>query len=72
MTDMEKKAEDILEDYANSYSRVDLETLAKFLNQIKFEAIKEFAERICKDRVSNDPVVIAVKVELAEMTEVQE
>ena len=31
------------------------------------EAIKEFAERLCKDRVSNDPVVIAVKVELKEM-----
>lgn len=32
--------------------------------QIKAEAVKEFAERLCKDRVSNDPVVIAVKVEL--------
>lgn len=31
---------------------------------IKSEAFKEFAERLCKDRVSNDPVVIAVKVEL--------
>ena len=33
------------------------------------EAIKEFAERLCKDRVSNDPVVIAVRVELKELTE---
>lgn len=31
------------------------------------EAIKEFAERLCKDRASNDPIVIAVKVELEEM-----
>ena len=31
------------------------------------DAIKEFAERLCDDRVSNDPVVIAVKCELKEM-----
>ena len=30
----------------------------------KVEAIKEFAERLCEGRVSNDPVVIAVKAEL--------
>lgn len=34
---------------------------------IQSEAIKEFAERLCKGRVSNDPVVIAVQVELEEM-----
>ena len=28
------------------------------------EGVKEFAERLCEDRVSNDPVVIAVKTEL--------
>lgn len=33
----------------------------------KTAAVKEFAERLCADRVSNDPVVIAVKVELKEM-----
>ena len=43
MVDMKKKATDILEDYSNSYSQVDLETLTKFLEQIKSEAIKEFA-----------------------------
>lgn len=37
--------------------------------KIRHEAIKEFSERLCKDRVLNDPVVIAVKVELKEMTE---
>jgi len=33
----------------------------------KSEAIKDFAERLCKGRVSNDPVVIAVRAELKEM-----
>lgn len=36
-------------------------------NKLRAEAVKEFAERLCEDRVSNDPVVIAVKVELKEM-----
>ena len=44
--------------------------LAKGIKQIKSEAIKEFAERLCEGRVSNDPVVIAVKTEL-KMTEVK-
>ena len=51
---------------------------------IRLRAIKEFAERICNGRVSNDPVVIAVRAELVviaartelecmkEMTEVEE
>lgn len=34
---------------------------------VRAEAVKEFAERLCDGRVSNDPVVIAVKVELKEM-----
>ena len=33
----------------------------------KSEAIKEFAERLCKGRGKNDPVVIAVKSELKRM-----
>ncbi len=37
------------------------------LGSIYSEAVKEFAERLCEDRVSNDPVVIAVKAELKEM-----
>ena len=40
------------------------ETLQRYISTAKAEAVKEFAERLCKDRVSNDPVVIAVKVEL--------
>ena len=39
------------------------------MKRLKSEAYREFAERLCKDRVSNDPVVIAVKVELKELTE---
>lgn len=39
-----------------------------YIIEAKSEAIKEFAERLCEDRVSNDPVVIAVKAELKEMT----
>lgn len=41
--------------------------LHKDLFKAKSEARKEFAERLCEGRVGNDPVVIAVKVELAEM-----
>jgi hypothetical protein len=33
--------------------------------------VREFAERLCEDRVSNDPVVIAVKVELKELIDKQ-
>ena len=40
------------------------ETLQRYISTAKDEAVKEFAERLCKDRISNDPVVIAVKVEL--------
>ena len=35
----------------------------------KSEAIKEFAEELCEGRVSNDPVVIAVRCAVKEMTE---
>lgn len=31
------------------------------------KAVKDFADRLCQDKVSNDPVVIAVKCELEEM-----
>ena len=33
---------------------------------VKSQAAKEFAERLCEGRLSNDPVVIAAKVELDE------
>ena len=35
--------------------------------RVKSQAYDEFAERLCEDRVSNDPVVIAVKTELKMM-----
>lgn len=38
--------------------------------EIKAETIKEFAKKLCENRVANDPVVIAVNVELKQMTEV--
>lgn len=41
--------------------------IGKLYSEIKSEARKEFAERLCEGRVSNDPVVIAVKVELEMM-----
>ena len=50
---------------------VDKEELLKALkydreqyNKGYMDGVKEFAERLCEGRVSNDPVVIAVKVEL--------
>lgn len=47
------------------------------VDEIKSEAIKDFTENVCKGRVGNDPVVIAVKAELdymlgVELEEVQE
>lgn len=47
-------------------------TICKLQMQIiraKAEAFKEFAERLCDGRVSNDPVVIAVDTLIMEMTE---
>lgn len=41
-----------------------LEEYNNFRRTIKTEAIKEFADNLCEGRVSNDPVVIAVKTEL--------
>jgi DNA repair exonuclease SbcCD ATPase subunit len=48
-----------------------LKVMKENISQTKSEAIKEFAERLCEGRVSNDPVVIAVKAEL-KLTEVSE
>lgn len=44
--------------------REERNRLLQKLQQAKSEAIKEFAERLCKRRVENDPVVIATKAEL--------
>ena len=40
-----------------------------YVSIVKTEAIKELADRLCDGRVSNDPVVIAVKCTVKEMTE---
>lgn len=42
---------------------------ADFIARHKSQAIKEFAERVCEGRISNDPVVIAVRCAVKEMTE---
>ena len=51
MIDTKQRAKYILEEYANCYSQVDLEQLAKYLDEIKSEAYKEFAEKI-EERIS--------------------
>ena len=43
-----------------------LDDWSSAIQKAKTEAVKEFAERLCEGRVSNDPVVIAVKVALKE------
>ena len=48
MIDNKQKAKYILEEYANCYSQVDLEELAKYLDKIKAEAYKEFGENLEK------------------------
>jgi hypothetical protein len=48
MIDTKQKAKDILEEYANFYSQVDLEQLTEHLDTIRAEAIKEFAVRLKK------------------------
>ena len=69
MVNMKKKATDILEDYSNYYSQVDLEKLTKFLEQIKSEAIKEFAHFII-DKSKNGVIYISDIPDLVkEMTE---
>ncbi len=42
---------------------------ARMANKHYADGIKAFAERLCEGRVSNDPVVIAAKCLLKEMTE---
>lgn len=42
---------------------------AALVEMTRAEAIKKFAEMVCEGRVSNDPVVIAVRCAVKEMTE---
>ena len=46
MIDTKQMAKHIFEEYADCYSEVDIKNLAKYLDGIKAEAIKEFAERL--------------------------
>lgn len=71
-----QKAEiDILRNSLHVSSQ-NFENMARAMPSIakatRIEAIKVFAEYLCDGRVSNDPVVIAVKCAVKEMTEEKE
>jgi hypothetical protein len=76
-----EKKDRILESYALQYgTAVDKERIIKaeleklhpyklHYGNLKTEIVHEFADRVCADRVCNDPVVIAVRCMEKEMTE---
>ena len=81
-TDQRHCKDDLMQNALNLINRLQAEN--KRLKQIfegmavampniakaeRHEAYKEFAERLCEDRVANDPVVIAAKCLLKELTE---
>lgn len=51
MIDTKQRAKQILEEYANCYSEVNVKQLAECLNQIKAEAYKECIEKV-KEEIS--------------------
>lgn len=63
---LERENERLAEDWSNVTIEKDLlfDEAKALIEKAKAEAVKEFAGRLCEGRVSNDPVVIAVKVEL--------
>lgn len=68
----EQKAEieELKEDnFIKSQKRANIFEITNAYERGRAEAITEFEERLCEDRVSNDPVVIAVKTELKMMKE---
>lgn len=62
----ERAAKDLFVDCTRQLeeTKAEIERLLQKLQQAKSEAIKDFAERLCKGRTENDFVVIAVKAEL--------
>ena len=54
--------------YDNGEGQQILRMSADEFEKAKAEAVKSFAKRLCEGRVSNDPVAIAVQVELKEVT----
>lgn len=56
-----------LENRVLSQKRMNFFERLEIVQETRAEAVKEFAERLCEDRLPNDPVVIAVKCELKEM-----
>ena len=71
-----KKTEIEIDDFCRRLCRMRMlngsaiasyQDLQNYIQEEKSKAVKEFAERLCGGRLSNDPVVIAVKCELKEM-----
>lgn len=46
--------------------KIEKDELIKAFRESQVANLKAFVNSLCKDRVSNDPVVIAVKIELKE------
>lgn len=51
----------------NGNAIASYEDLQNYIQQEKSEAVKEFAEKLCDGKVSNDKTVIEAKVLLKEM-----
>lgn len=69
-----KRALDLIKRLQEEIERLKKENnqfadIGKMYSEIKSKAIKEFAEWVCEGRVANDPVVIAVRCAVKEMTE---
>ena len=62
MIDTKQRAKYILEEYANCYSQVDLEQIAKYLDEIKAKAYKEFAEEIFELFPNDKPNTVISRV----------
>ena len=59
-----KKNETLLEEIEKL--KIEKDELIKVFRESQVANLKAFVNSLCKDRVSNDPVVIAVQVELKE------
>ncbi len=65
------KANEIINLQNAEIERLEIEVVI-YSKKNYIKAIKDFAERLCEDRVPNDPVVIAVKTEMKFMIGEQE
>ena len=69
LDNMTKTAKQIKQEYEKVLNHYFIDTEINNGETPRQRVITEFAERLCEDRVSNDPVVIAVKTELKMMKE---